>query len=90
MPGQEAKKSFGLFRASTIRALSERNVAVLGDANQLTARRSTAARSASQLSCFLQFRAANAGGEALESLRLLTLDCGRRGLLARNGLLFEG
>jgi hypothetical protein len=69
---------------------AQKIVAVPGDANELTARRSTAARSASQLSCFLQFRAANAAGEALEAVRPQKPNCGRRRLLALNGLLFEG
>jgi hypothetical protein len=69
---------------------ARRIVAVPGDANELTARRSTAARSASQLSCFLQLRAANAAGEALEVRRPQALDCGRRWLLALRELLFEG
>jgi hypothetical protein len=78
------------FRASTICALGESIVAVPGDANELTARRSTAARSASQRSCFLQFRAANAAGEALEASHQQMLHCGRRWLLALSELPFEG
>jgi hypothetical protein len=90
MPGRGAEKSLWSFRVSTIRGLRTRIVAVPGDANKLTARRSTAARSASQISCLLQFRAANAAGDAREALRPQKPNCGRRRLLALNGLPFEG
>jgi hypothetical protein len=90
MPGRGAEESVRLFLVSTIRSRRERVVAVPGDANELTARRSTAARSASQLPHFLQFRAANAAGEANEGSHQQMLHCGRKWLLAPSELLFEG